>query len=49
MIASMYPIFGTHGQEVLFELHRFAAIILTLAAMVHVYLIIRGRFIAEQK
>ncbi len=48
MIAGMYPIFGTHGQEVLFELHRFTAIALTLAAMIHVYLIIRGRFKAEQ-
>jgi len=41
MIASMYPIFGTHMQEVLFELHRYGAVLLTGFAVFHVYLTMR--------
>ncbi len=48
IISSMYPIFGTHGQEVLFEIHRFTALVLSLIAMAHLYLVLRGRCKAEQ-
>lgn len=41
MIASMYPIFGTHMQEVLFEVHRYGAVLLTSVAVFHVYLTMR--------
>ena len=47
MVGSMYPIFGTHGQEVLFELHRYAALVLVLGAIVHVYLVMRAKFKAD--
>ncbi|MBN1126080.1 MAG: hypothetical protein JXA82_13820 [Sedimentisphaerales bacterium] len=44
MISSMYPIFGTHGQEILFELHRYCALVLVLVAICHVYLVMRAKF-----
>ncbi|MBN1817200.1 MAG: hypothetical protein JW828_07545 [Sedimentisphaerales bacterium] len=47
MIVSMYPIFGTKGQEILFELHRYFALVLVLVAIGHVYLVMRAKFKAD--
>ncbi|MHC4069066.1 MAG: cytochrome b/b6 domain-containing protein [Planctomycetota bacterium] len=41
IVLGMFPIFGTHGQEVLLNLHRYSTLALTLTAIVHIYLIIR--------
>jgi len=38
---SMFPLFGTDGQEFLLNLHRYSTLLLALAAIVHTYLIIR--------
>jgi hypothetical protein len=37
----MFPLFGTHGQELLLDVHRYSALLLALAAIVHIYLMIR--------
>jgi len=43
MVLSMFPIFGTHGQEWLMSLHQYTSLALTLVAMIHVYLVIRRK------
>jgi len=43
MVSSMFPLFGTHWQELLLELHRYSALLFVLAAIVHIYLVIRTR------
>ena len=43
MVLSMFPIFGTHGLETLLCLHQYSSLALTLAAMIHVYLVIRRK------
>ena len=43
MVLGMFPIFGTHGQETLLCLHQYSSLALTLAAMIHVYLVIRRK------
>lgn len=47
ILLSMFPIFGTHGQEVLFEIHRWSVLVLSLCAFVHIYLLIREGFRKE--
>lgn len=47
ILFSMFPIFGTHGQEVLFEIHRWSVLVLSLCAFVHIYLLIRQGFQKE--
>jgi hypothetical protein len=49
IVSSMFPIFGTHGQEVLFQIHRFSALVLSLVALVNIYLVLRARCKAEQE
>lgn len=44
MLLSMFTLFGTHGQEVLFGLHQYTSLGLTLVAMIHVYLVIRWQY-----
>jgi len=44
MIISMYPIFGTHGQEVLLVVHQYSALALVVVAILHVYLVMRLKF-----
>ena len=39
-VCSMFPLFGTVGQEFLLNLHRYSTLLLTLVAIVHTYLII---------
>jgi len=41
VVLSMFPLFGTDGQEFLLNLHRYSALLLALAAIVHTYLVIR--------
>ena len=41
IVSSMFPLFGTHGQELLLDVHRYSALLLALAAIIHTYLMIR--------
>ena len=41
MLISMFTLFGTHGQEVLFSIHQYASLALVSSSMVHVYLLLR--------
>ena len=41
MVSSMFAFFGTDGQELLLELHRYSALLFALVAIVHIYLIAR--------
>lgn len=43
IVLSMFPLFGTEGQEFLLQLHRYSALLLALIAIVHTYLVIRTR------
>lgn len=43
ILLGMYPIFGTHDQEVLLSLHRYTSLALVLSAMTHLYLVIHAR------
>jgi hypothetical protein len=49
IVSSMFPLFGDKVQEELFQIHRFTALALTLVAMIHVYLVLRGRCKGEQE
>ena len=44
IVAVMFTIFGTHGQEVLVGIHQYTGLGLVLLASFHVYLIIRRHF-----
>lgn len=37
MMLSMIPVFGTWGQVLLFEIHRYAALLIVIATIVHAY------------
>ncbi len=37
-VVSMFPIFGTHGQEVLLQIHRYSTLLLSLFAIIYLYL-----------
>ncbi len=37
-VLSMFPLFGTHGQELLLELHRYSTLLLALFSIVWLYL-----------
>ena len=41
MVLSMLPLFGTHGQEVLFHAHRWCTLAFALTAIVELYMLIR--------
>jgi cytochrome b subunit of formate dehydrogenase len=41
IVLSMYPIFGTHWQELLLGIHRYTALLFSLVAIVSIYLLIR--------
>jgi nitrogen fixation-related uncharacterized protein len=36
-VVSMFPLFGTHGQEVLLQIHRYCTLLLSLFAIVYLY------------
>jgi hypothetical protein len=37
-VVSMFPLFGTHGQEVLLQIHRYCTLLLSLFAITYLYL-----------
>lgn len=37
-VLSMFPLFGTHGQDVLLDIHRYSTLLLSLFAIVYLYL-----------
>jgi hypothetical protein len=37
-VVSMFPIFGTHGQEALLQIHRYSTLLLSLFAITYLYL-----------
>jgi cytochrome b subunit of formate dehydrogenase len=37
-VVSMFPLFGTHGQEVLLQIHRYSTLLLSLFAIIYLYL-----------
>ena len=41
IVLSMFPLFGTHCQELLLSMHRCTALVFALVAIVHTYLVIR--------
>lgn len=41
IVLSMFPLFGTKGQEFLLNMHRYSTLLLVLVAIIHTYLIIR--------
>lgn len=41
IILSMFPLLGTHWQELLLGIHGYTALLFSLAAIVHIYLMIR--------
>jgi cytochrome b subunit of formate dehydrogenase len=41
IVLSMFPLFGTHWQEVLLSMHRYTALIFAMVAILHTYFIIR--------
>jgi len=43
IILSMFPLFGTHWQELLLGIHRYTALVFALVAIVHIYLVIRTK------
>lgn len=43
IVLSMFPIFGTHWQELLLGIHRYTALVFALVAVVHIYLVIRTK------
>lgn len=49
MVLSMLPLFGTHGQELLFHLHRWCALVFAWIAIVELYMLIRIGIIRDMK
>jgi hypothetical protein len=49
MVLSMLPLFGTHGQEILFHAHRWSALIFALIAMIELYILIRIGVLKDTK
>jgi len=43
IVLSMFPLFGTKGQEFLLNTHRYSTLLLALIAIIHTYLIIRTK------
>lgn len=43
IVLSMFHLFGTHWQELLLSIHGFIAILFSLVAIVHTFLLIRAR------
>jgi len=43
IVLSMFPLFGTHWQELLLGMHRSIAVVFSLVAVVHTLLLIRAR------
>ena len=43
IVAVMFTIFGTHGQDVLVGAHQYTGLGLVLLTIIHVYLVLRRR------
>jgi len=43
IVLSMFPLFGTHWQELLLGTHRYTALVFALVGIVHIYLVIRTK------
>lgn len=43
IVLSMFPLFGTHWQELLLSIHRYTALVFALVAIVRIYLTIRAQ------
>ena len=43
IVAVMFTIFGTHGQDVLVGVHQYTGLGLVLLTIIHVYLVLRHR------
>jgi cytochrome b subunit of formate dehydrogenase len=43
IVLSMYPLFGTHWQELLLGIHRYTALVFALVVIVHTYILIRTK------
>jgi len=41
IVLSMFPLFGTHCQELLLSMHRYTALVFAMVVIVHTYLVIR--------
>ena len=41
IVLSMFPLFGTHWQELLLSMHRYTALVFAMVAILHTYFIIR--------
>jgi len=41
IVLSMFPLFGTHWQELLLSMHRYTALVFAMVAIMHTYFIIR--------
>ena len=41
IVLSMFPLFGTHWQELLLSMHRYTALVFAMLAILHTYFIIR--------
>ncbi len=41
IVLSMFPLFGTHWQELLLGMHRYTALVFAMVAILHTYFIIR--------
>jgi cytochrome b subunit of formate dehydrogenase len=41
IVLSMFPLFGTHWQEILLSMHRYTALVFAMVAIMHTYFIIR--------
>ncbi len=44
MLASMFTLFGTHSQEVLFNIHQYTSLALFSSAVIHIYLLLRNQY-----
>lgn len=49
MVLSMFPLFGTEGQEFLFHAHRWSTLIFALIAMVELYMLIRMEVLKDTR
>ena len=49
MVLSMLPLFGTHGQELMFHLHRWCGLIFAWIAIVELYILIRMGVLKDTK
>lgn len=47
MVLSMFPIFGTHGQETLLQIHRYCTLAFVIVGILQTYFVIRGQIVKD--